>query len=359
MSVLNNRIVVAAAWTMILAACSEPVVQQENVARPVKMVTVEGPEAAPSIEYPGVLSASQSTEIGFEVSGKIIEFPVREGQQVAAGDVLALLDPRDYQAKLNRAQARLDAATADYNRYKELVEQGWVSQQRFERETLSHEAALADFQTAEKALQDSTLRAPFAGNIARKIGDNFQNVQAREPILEIHDVSSLEIDINIPEQDFVRVERGLSTEEITRRASPMVIIPTAPDQPIPARVKSFTTTADPMTRTFGVTLAFNPPQGLNLLPGMTARIRITPSRGDLGRASIRVPATAVLADDDGNAFVWRYDAATAAVEAVPVEVGRLIGNEAEIISGLSPGDRVAISGISSLRAGMKVYELAG
>ena len=118
----------------------------------------------------------------------------------------------------------------------------------------------------------------------------------------------------------------------------------------PAWVKEFASAADPVTRTFSVKLNFKNPGNLNILPGMTARVQVTvnPER------AWSVPVSAALADDSGNAYVWKLDAESMAVIRAPVELGDLLDDRVGITAGLAEGDLVAISGVNQLRDDMVV-----
>lgn len=342
---------------LILAACEQEPAEQEAVSRPIKMMTLGEATSGGTLEFPGVVSASQSTELGFEVAGQIIEFSVDEGQDVEKGDVLARLDPRDYQADLDIHAANLKAAKADYERYKILFEDGWVSEQKFEKETRTFETAQARYRTAEKAFNDTSLRAPFSGNIARKIANEFQNVQAKEPVLVIHDVTSLEVVVNIPERDFVQRDRTRTNKEVTEEINPRVLIASLSEDEFPAYVKEVATQADPTTRTYSATFGFSPPEGANVLPGMSARLIVTPKRGEFGDRTFKVPVHIVAADENGNPYVWVFDPETSTVQKRPVKTGQLSGDEIEILSGISAGETVAITGIAQLRDGLSVRPL--
>ena len=342
---------------LFLVACEQEQAEQEVVARPIKMMTLGDATAGGNLEFPGVVSAAQSTELGFEVSGQIIEFPVKEGQEVTEGDVLARLDSRDYQADLDIWAAQLKAAQADYERYKTLYEQGWVSQQKFEQQTRSLESIEARYRGAEKTFNDTTLRAPFSGNIARKIAKEFQNVQAKQAVLVIHDVTSLEVVVNIPERDFAQGERRRTLEEVTRDINPRVLIASRGDDEYPAHVKEVSTLADPTTRTYSATVTFNPPESANILPGMTARLIVTPKRGEFGDRTFKVPVHVVVADEMGRSYVWVFDPLSSTVQRRLVKTGQLFGGEIEIVSGISAGETIALSGIAQLRDGLPVRPL--
>ena len=355
----RSRLLPSLALGLIATACGEAPVEQAPVARPVKILTVGSTGGGVTIEYPGTISAAQHADMAFEVPGRITEFDVNEGQKVSKGTVLARLDARDFEAARDRQAATLKAAEAQYERTQALYETDAASLQDLEVARRNADMAEANLRTARKALEDTVLRAPFAGRVAKKLVEDFQNVQAKQPVLMLQDTSSLEIVINVPEGDSVRATAGLSPEEQTEQNQPVVIVSSLPDRRFPARLKEFATIADPVTRTFEATLAFSPPDDAVVQPGMTARIVVTPPAAKLGgTAGIAIPSSAVVSDDQGAAFVWVVDPQTMQVSRRPVKLGELSGSRVGIRSGLGDGDWIALSGVHQLQAGMAVRRLA-
>ena len=344
-----------AVWAGAVAlGCSEEPAPPPPVAQPVKILTVGAAGTGPTLEFPGKISPSQNAEPAFEVPGKIIEYPVDEGQAIDEGAVIARLDPRDYQAEVDKANANLKKARTDAKRFKTLYEKGVSPLTDVERAQRRYEVAEADLRTAEKALEDSVLRAPFAGTVAKKLVEDFQNVQAKEPIIILQDESTLEIDVNVPESDFARMTPGLTVEERTRRARPQASVSSIPGRSFPARIKEFSTTADPVTRTFNATFAFDRPDDVTVRPGMTAKVTLTPSEARAQESAVSIPARAVRTDETGEAFVWVVDPKTMTVKRTPVVAGGLTGEDIAIQSGLAGGDQIATSGVHHLRDGMQV-----
>ena len=351
-------LVLVCAAALLVSACSQETPERESVIRPVKMLTVASFEGGVTVEYSGVVRAGETVDLSFEVPGRIMELPIAEGQDVKRGDLIARLDPADYQQSLNQAQAQFTAAKAEFERFAELVETGAVARRQLDVKTRDFEVAEAQLEQARKALADTRLTAPFDGQIGRRVVDNFVNVQAKQQIAVLQDLSGFEVVVSIPEQDWARARPGLTLAQREELISPVITLSTRPDRPIPGRLKEVSTVADPITRTFDVTGAFDPPDDLRVLPGMTARVSVTvPAEMSDWVPQVMLPTSAVLADDDGNASVWKVDAETMQVSRVLVVLGEVTGADVEITSGIGPGDRVAVSGVHALREGMTVREL--
>ncbi len=355
-----NRLAPAlVASSLLVAACGEePAEVPEEVARPIKIVTFGSEAEGFTLEYSGTVAAAQRSDMGFEVQGRVTEFLVSSGEAVTEGQVLARLDPVDYQAELDKAVANRNAAEADFRRYQQAFDENAVTEQDLDLAKRNLDVAEASLRSAQKALSDTELKAPFTGVIAQKLVNDFANVQAKEPVLVLEDDSSLEIDVNIPEQDWARAKPDIPIEERSRRARPRVVIPAIANRSFPATLKELDTTADPVTRTYQVTFAFAKPDDVIVRPGMTGSVVLTVPTDivteDLA-TSQSIPSAAVRSDDQGNAFVWLVGD-DMRVSKQPVSVGELAGDGIRVVGGLEPGSRIAASGVHNLREGMLVKE---
>jgi len=357
-----NRVRQAAVVLMAalsLSACDKPPPPEVEAApRPVKMLTVGDDAMNITWEYPGEIKAVRSVQLGFEVEGRIIELPIQDGLKVNEGELLGRLDPADYEAARDAALANRKAMRSAYVRAKNIFDEGAGSQAEVDKTQRDNQVAEQELKKAQKAFDDTVLRAPYSGMVGEKLGDNFQNVRAKEPVLVYQDISSLEMDVTVPERDFVRMRKGLTLEERNAVARPEVTISSIPGRSFPAVVKSFTTTADPVTRTYKATFSFDNPDDVNILPGMTARVILNPLPDKLGDytslGGISIPLVATAGDEQGNAYVWLVDSDSMQVTRRPVTLGEIYGDSVRITSGLQNGDRIAISGVASLQEGVRI-----
>jgi len=357
----NSRLVwLVVCFSGLIAACGQDApVEQAEVARPIKMMNIGADAGGRTLEIPGSVGAAQSAELSFEVSGRMLARMVEEGQIVEAGQVVAKLDARDYRAQRNGARARRDTAKSDYDRYRIALEKNAVTEQQVSQAKGQFDVMQAELDIAEKALQDTELRAPFAGRIARRLVDDFANVRLKEGVMVLQDESSLELRVAVAERDWARGETGIAIEEITRRINPRVEIASLRGRLFPAYVKALSNTADPVTRTYEVTFGFLPPTDANVSPGMTGKIIVdlyTENRV-IGEELLTVPANSVVSDNDGKPFVWVVDHSTMRVTKRPVELGELSGSLVPILSGVVKGDTIVVSGVNSLSDDMLVRDL--
>jgi RND family efflux transporter MFP subunit len=345
-------------YAVFLAACEKETVEAPEVVRPVRILTIAGLQAGATLSYPGEIQGAQNAELAFEVAGRLIELPAEEGIDVTQNQLLARLDPADYQSALDAAQARFNSAKDTFDRYSEVFERGAISRQEFDNARRQIEVQRADLTSAKKALSDTQLRAPFAGRIGRTYVDNFNNVQAKQPILVMQDLTQLEIVVNIPEQDWLRAKPGLTLTQRNERAKLEVSLSTLPDRSFPAAITEIAASADPVTRTFAAHALFDPPGDVTILPGMSATLTVrVPSDIEGIGSALQIPANAIVGGDDGGSYVWKVDAATMTVSLAPVTAGQLSGSEIDILEGLATGDRIAVSGVQHLADGMKISEL--
>lgn len=343
----------------LLSACEQAPVETPEIVRPVRILTISTLGGGDSLNYPGEIRGAQNVDLAFEVSGRIVEMPAKEGIDVDEGDILARLDPADFQSALDAAEARFRQSRETFERFSEVFERGAISRQELDMRQRQFEVEQANLATARKAVSDTVLRAPFSGRVGRIHIENFNNVQAKQAILLLQDVTHLEIEVNLPEQDWLRARPGLTLAQRTERARPEVSLSTLPGRSFPATITEVATSADPVTRTFAVRARFDPPDDVRILPGMSATFTVTVAQ-DLAESEMAVlmPAAAVVGGNDGGSYVWRIDSESMTVSLVAVTTGRLSGSEIEIVEGLENGDRIAVSGVQHLAEGMQVRDFS-
>jgi RND family efflux transporter MFP subunit len=338
---------------LALAGCGTEPPPTDPVIRPIKMLTI-GSDLMGVRQYPGRIRAGQQADMAFEVHGRIMEFVFKEGSTVEKGEVLARLDPRDYQNQLEQAQALDKHARTQLGRIELAHRTRAVSDQDLSDAKAAVEVAEAEVRIKQKAVEDTELRAPFDGIMSRKLVEDFANVQAKEPVLIFEDPGHLEVKVSVPERDLAgRRWREQTAEAITERLKPEVNVTALPDDRFPAVVKELATTADPTTRTFEATFIFDNPKDVVVLPGMTARVTLKLARA-VEEGEVLIPAQASFADAENGANVWIVDQDSMAVLRHPVTLGRLTGDSVLVTAGLSEGDVIATSGVAHLRDGMVV-----
>lgn len=348
---------VTAALTMsgLLAGCDDAPPPPDPGPRPVKLLEIGEAGAGATREYPGRVKAGKYSEMGFEVPGRVTDFVFTEGTDVDKGAVLAKLDPRDYQARYDSSMAKLAHARSERDRYKEMYDKEVKPYSEYEMRLRSFEVAEADLAEARKALDDTILRAPFDGVMARKLVDQFENVLAKQAVLVMQNDDMLELKVSVPERDLTggASSRKESVEELTELLSPRVVVSSLPGREFPASMKEIANVADPTTRTFEATFLFEKPADANVLGGMTAKLIVSLIDAEAANG-IWIPSTVVVSNDGAEPAVWVVDPETLVVSSRRVKLGDLRGDSVLVTEGLRNAETIAVSGVHSLRDGMTV-----
>lgn len=347
-SLVRGSAILAIGVLVVLSGCGgKEVVEREPVVRAVKVVTVGDDSTAQSRSFPGRVEATDQVDLSFRVDGPLNEFPVLEGDFVKEGQLIARIDPRDFRIQLDAARAEVERTDADYRRYSALYEKDAVSKAQLDQALAARDVARALVEDAEAALDDTSLAAPFSGRIAETFVENFQYVQAKEPIISLVNVKRVNVVIDVPENLVARFK------EVQRESRFAARFDAAPGKEFDAQVSEIATQADPRTQSFRVTFALPQPEGVNVLPGMTSTVVRYPPPGE--DIEIVVPAIAIFADETGSSHVWVVERGTGTVERRVVRTGDLSETDSIVVlEGLAPGEEIAISAVSRLRDGMTV-----
>ncbi len=347
-------VLIAVTLGLGLGGCEQaPVEAPAEVVRPAKLVQVAVSSKARKVNFPAIVNAETSSDLTFPVGGQIEKFMVREGDEVKRGQVIARLDPRNFQNELSAAQTQLDSTQSEFERAERLLAGEAIARTVFEQRQAALEVAQAQLDTARKALEDSVLRTPYDGIVAIKQAKELQVVQPSESIVTLQSTGAAEAVVQIPASLVVRSDH-------IRPISTVVMLDAAPDARIPATFKAANARADEATQTFEVKFSFVPPEGLRILPGMTGTVHSTLEFDDeVGLPEqVTVPLSAVLAEGDKQ-FVWLVDPQMMTVTRRDISVSEGVGEYLVVQSGLQAGDTVVGAGASYLYEGMKIRPYEG
>lgn len=359
MPVNHTKILLFLAAVTFLTGCSsndEASPTAPTSPRLVKTVVVEKLTDGNVRRYPGTVVAGRRVDLAFHVSGPLIEFPVAEGNMVKEGQLLARIDPQDYQLILEAKEATLLRAKQDFERASVLIKSGSIAKIYYDETQASYYVAKADASTASKALQDTYLYAPFSGVVAKTYVENFQNLAAKEKILSLQDISEVEIKVFFPEQDMLRLNPVRFMDNINNSEifiNDAIEFDALPGRRFSAKIKKFSTEAEPNTQTYAITLAMATPDDLNVLPGMTATF-ILSGQNLPNNAVLLVPLSAVSTNANGESVVWVVNTDSMTVQPKIVELSGLSGKYVQILNGIDAGDRIVTAGANYLLPGMSV-----
>lgn len=303
----------------------------------------------PFRRFPGEVAAADSSNMSFDVPGRLIEFPATQGMVFKYGDLLGRLDETNFVARVDSARADFSNAHAELGRRRQLFQRGVISRSELDGFQRANDVAEAALREAQRALDDTRLLAPFDGRVARTLVNNFQNVQAHQPVLIFQNTSILEVDIEVPESDMPGTERDITARNARDLLEARAEFPTLPDRQFDLELKSFSAAATPVTRTFRVTFNLYPPEGQNILPGMTctvllrqrSRLSGQPAEEGVFEVPVRAISTA-----DGKSSVWKLDPTSLQVSRVEVDMLGVAGDSMRLRSAaLAANDEIVTSGV--------------
>jgi RND family efflux transporter MFP subunit len=395
--------------------CSPKASDPAEVARPVKTMIVAA-EGEPHIRsFPGKVEASKRVELAFQVPGLLIKLPVKEGQRVAKGEVLAQLRQDEFQARLKALQGQMDQARAalralqagerpeqilrldtqvraaeanlanaktEFDRNARLVQSRAVSREEFDRSRTAYRMAQEEYQAARQTREKGTIAreedieaqdAVVRGLEGQVVEANLQlqdstlhapydGVIAQRFVEERQNIRAKEPIVKFQDVDeievLVDVPETIMFADI-RSADILQLVAEfsgAPGLQFPVHIKEVAQRADPTTQTFSVRVAMKAPPDVKLLPGMTATVTVTYRRASILGSRILVPISAVFKDATGQQVAWLLGPDQTVTRRL-VKLGEATGGQIEIVEGLQPGDRIAVAGVTFLREGMKVRNL--
>ena len=342
--------------SMLLAGCARETPPPEPL-RAVRTLTVSAAEAGGTSEFAAEVRARTETRLSFRVGGKLVQRLVEPGQQVKAGQLLARLDPQDLRLGQDAARAALAAAessqalaVADFRRYKDLHDQGFIGAAEFERRAATMKSAQAqlDQARAQAAVQGnqaaySSLSADVAGIVTGVDAEPGMVVAAGAPVLRLAHDGPRDVVFAVPEDQVATIQALAATPGLFK------VRPWGDAQALlPATIREVSAAADPVTRTFQVKADIG--HGGSLRLGQTATVVMEAPR-TLGVSKLPLSA---LKEEKGASHVWLVDPATMTVRLQAVDVIGADGNDAVIGAGLSPGQVVVTAGVHVLTAGQKV-----
>ncbi|MEP0156561.1 efflux RND transporter periplasmic adaptor subunit [Pseudophaeobacter sp.] len=341
---------VLAGPALLVAGITAPVaVQAEEVLKPVKLMTTQSGTRLLERQFFGQVAAKQTVDLAFQVPGQVMRFPVAEGYIVPQGQLIAELDLEPFELNLEQARLQKEQADRTVSRLEQL--KGTVSAVSIEDAQTQAGLAQVALRNAEYELRHATLNAPFEALVSTREVENFTTVAAGAPIVRLHDMSELHIEVDVPEVLFQRADRGDNVETIA-------IFPGS-DESFPLQILEFTAEASNIGQTFRVTFSMQPPEGRQILPGASASVRV---KVDTGEQGILVPSTAIVTTPEGDTGVMVFTpkgGETGEVTWVKVELVATQHGDFAISSGLQGGEEIVSTGGSALIDGQKVRRFSG
>lgn len=302
------------------------------------------------VDQIGTYTATVQPEIINNISAntpnRIKQILVDEGQRVAAGQRIAVLDDVNtfsYETQVNNARANLDNVQVNYNRAVELLKIGGGTKQQvdaMEIQLVNAKNALAQAERAlRNARENTVLTSPISGVVTARNYDP-GDMTGTLPIVTVARIQPVKIVINVSESELPKLHKGMPAA---------ITFDTYGDEKFSGTISAIMPTIDTQSRTFGVEITL-PNGDSRVLPGMFGRVTL-----NLGKANrVVVPDKAVVKQQgSGNQYVYVYNP-DGTVSYNLVQLGQRLGDEYELISGVEPGSQVVINGQAKLANGKKV-----
>ncbi len=362
---MNRTTLYTIACLIVLSACSSFLVScsdkpaEKPLIRPVRYQRVTQQGAYRSRTYSGITQSAIESKLSFRVPGTIQELAVKLGDRVRAGQLIARLDPTDYelkeqqaQAALERAQAQARNAKANYERIRSLYENNNVSlteldsaRAQFESTKAAVESSQKELELARLQIEYTSLHAPIDGAISLVDVEVNENVTAGAQIVLLSSESKIEVKVLVPEFVISKIFEG---RHVTVQFNAL------PGKTFYATIKEVGVSANGISTTFPVTVSLdNPPPQIR--PGMTAEVTFQFATSTRKNCFI-VPLVAVGADSAGR-FVFILEKTgdeLGTVHRRNVSVGDITEDGIEVNEGLSDGDLIVTAGINNILDGMTV-----
>lgn len=294
----------------------------------------------------GAVEAIHTADLGFQVGGRAALVVPEEGASVPAGGMLAQLDSTDFRLGLELAEAAAARALDEVTRLRQLAARGSAAPADLVRSETAYRVAEAQRRVAVKRLADATLTAPFAGVVARRAVNPGEMVAAGVPVFTVVDLSMVQVRAGVPEADIGAIRIGQAAT---------VVVPALGEREFRGRVSLVGVAADPVSRSYVVKARIANGERL-LRPGMIAEIRVVGTRRV---QALTVPGEALVHQADGTTLVFVLPEGDTRVRARPVQLGRVLDRDVEVISGLKGGDMVVIAGQHRLADGDLVQVQGG
>ncbi len=301
----------------------------------VRVQVIESKKRVATEEVVGTVRAKLRSVIEAKVSGKIEQMLVVPGQQVKAGELLAVVDAREVQARYDQAVALSQQAEADLKRLTALLEQKVLSQSEFDSAQAKARVTVASRTEAETMLSYTKVTAPFAGVITRKHADVGDLASPGKPLLDMEDSTALRLEADVPEAVVGRLTLG---DKLPVRIAAL-------EKELEGVISEIAPAADSGSRTFLVKLEL--PGTTGLRAGQFGRVAMPVGE----TAALRVPASAVT---QRGQMELVFIVSDGKAQLRLVKTGKRLGGEVELVSGVSAGERVVVENVAGLVDGQPV-----
>lgn len=339
--------VVLTVMSPLLIACGNSKNEAEEEIQYVKTAQAERISDAAELSYPGRTKSSEEVNVAFRVSGPIQRVFVKEGQFVKKGQLIAQMDPRDYEVQLSATQAEYEQIKADAERVMALYKEDGTTASNYDRARYGLQQITEKLAHHKHQLADTHLYAPISGYIKTKIHESGETVSAGMPVVSMFNAGDVEIEVFVPASDYARQNDLLSATcsfEVTPgKIYPLDIV----------RVSKEANASQLYAARLRIKGDYDRQK---ITPGMSTMVYVSyhaPNEVD----GVTIPVTAIDRKD-GQTSVFVLDTNTGTVKRRDVEVGRIdLEGNIQVLKGLKPQEKVVCAGVRFLTDGQRVKEM--
>lgn len=337
--------------SLVVCACKQTNAPKEKAPIRVKTEVVAAGPAQGQRTYVGVVEEAEATAVSFTSMGTVRRVYVSEGQRVGRGQLIAEIDDTQAHNVLASSQAAVTQAEDALQRYSLLHERGSMTESQWVEVQSKVTQARSQLALAKKNLADCRLTAPVGGIIGRRNVSAGETAMPSQAVVTILNVGSVKVKFSVPEAEM---------QDITAHTPALVTVDAIGRSFVGGRIEKGVQ-ADALTHTYDVRVSINN-HDRALLPGMVASVTLgSPTSASMPSSAavassptiVTVPLRAVQRRADGSLFVWTIDKSSKS-HRTAVEIGSSIGNDIEILKGLSASDRFVVEGYQKISEGSKV-----
>ncbi|MDN3679116.1 efflux RND transporter periplasmic adaptor subunit [Vibrio tapetis subsp. quintayensis] len=314
----------------------------DPVITPVKLVTVPQLGVQTVDSFLAKVDATERAQLSFQVGGVIESHTVRMGEQVKKGQVIAKLDPTDYQLAVDAKQAEYDLAKTQYQRAKQLFDKKLISADNYDQNETRFKANLANLEQAKTDLAHTALLAPFDGMVSYTYAKQFQLVGAKQPVINLINIDQMDVAFTLP----VSYVKTVGIDALKEKRI-WITMDNHSQQRIEASFNQISTQPDLDTNSYEASVTIKRPKAMNLLTGMSGQVHI---QSATRHGAFALPNAAWLSKLETKGELWRFDPDSQQVNRISVQ----FDDNNSVIAGLEKGDLIVVAGVEKLIEGQIV-----
>jgi RND family efflux transporter MFP subunit len=325
-----------------LTACKQEV--SEKTSPPIKLVKTTVVSEQHQVRYfTGLIEANKTLDMNFRIQGELTQLPIKAGQKIKKGQLLAQLDNSQQLINKKSQQAPLKQSKAEYERAKALMQKNAISQANLEALESQYISAQSAYEQSLKDVEYTSLIAPFPGVISNRYIDNFTKVTSSLMILTLQDIQQYKIKITVPQSIFIHFQ----TADLVKLTAEIEGF----SQPFPLKIDEMSVSQN-SSQQLQLTLLMQPPKDRRIFTGTSVKVKAEAVNEP---KNIILPSHTVLKSaEEHYVYVVQSQSEGNVLQKRKVEVEGLSHRGIIISDGLKSGERVVVAGVSQVRDGQQV-----